>query len=558
MAFVITTNCCNDASCVDACPVDCIRPHPKDPAFKTAEQLYIDPETCINCSACMFACPVSAIHDEQELPESLHDFLDINREYFEDNPLTPRFVKVEEEQPLEALQAQVAIIGAGPSACYAIAELSTVPGIQINVFDRLPTPFGLVRSGVAPDHPQTKLIAEYFQSLLQMPNVTCYFNVEIGNHVTMDEIRQRHHAVIYAGGANDDKKLGIDGENLPGSFSAREFVSWYNGHPDFARHEFDLSSKQVAILGNGNVALDVARALAQPAHEYASTDMADHAIQELASSAVRDVVIIARRSPAEAACTVPELLELCQLPDVEVRTLPEEVENIDVSLTGSQKRKAELFRQMSHDNSSAPAPRRITFRFGWEPVALAGTDVVQAVHLQSTTRREDPVQVLPAGLVLRAVGYALSPVPGLPFHAATRTIANEAGRAIDTHTAEAIIGLYTVGWAKRGPSGVIGTNRTCSQETTSALLEDLRAGLLPEPTHDSDSLFDLLQERQPDLVTLEGWNALDSRERQAGQESTTTRPRRKFVQVSQMVSVTAAHQKLAAPTHAESGKKARA
>ncbi|GAA1787211.1 FAD-dependent oxidoreductase [Pseudarthrobacter sulfonivorans] len=536
MAFVITGGCCNDASCVDVCPVDCIRPHPGDPQFKTAEQLYIDPLSCIGCSACMFACPVSAIHDENDLPQHLSDFPGINRDYFLDQPLTPRFLDIEAKPATAPVEARVAIIGAGPSACYAIAELSEVPGIEINVFDRLPTPFGLVRSGVAPDHPDTKLVADYFQSLLQLPNVTCYFNVEVGTHISLEELRERHHAVIHAGGANGDKKLGIDGESLPGSFSAREFVSWYNGHPDFTDREFNLSGETVVVLGNGNVALDVARALIRPVEAYASTDMADHAIDALAASAVREVVIIGRRGPADAACTLPELLELNRMPGVDVRTLADEVDGgDDPSWTGNRKRKVDAFREMSRPGSpSTPGGRRITFRFGWQPVHIAGGDMAEAVHLQRTDDKDAAPEIVPAGLVLRAIGYGVSPVPGLPFDASTRTIANVAGRAIDEQTGDLISGLYCVGWAKRGPSGVIGTNRVCSRETASAVLEDLRSGLTSQAVI-ADSLGNILGARQPDLVTLNGWNALDAAERHAGQLSAVRRPRRKYTQVSSML-----------------------
>lgn len=490
----------------------------------------------------MFACPVDAIYDEQALPHHLDDFLDINRDYFVDQPLTPRFVDVEAQNAIEPIEARVAVVGAGPSACYVIAELSAVPGIHVNVFDRLPTPFGLVRSGVAPDHPDTKLVAEQFQSLLELPNVTCYFNVEVGTHIMLDELRERHHAVIYAGGANDDKKLGIEGEILPGSFSAREFVSWYNGHPDFADREFDLSGEIVVVLGNGNVALDVARALTRPVETFASTDMADHAIDALAASAVREVVIVARRGPADAACTLPELLELSRVPGVDVRTLADEVDiSDDPSWNGSKKRKVEAFREMSRPGSpSTPGGRRITFRFGWQPIRIAGEGVTEAVHLQRTDDNVAPPEIIPAGLVLRAVGYGLSPVPGLPFDASKRTIANVAGRAIDEHTGQVINGLYCVGWAKRGPSGVIGTNRVCSRETASAVLEDLRSGALAAQATTGDSLSGILRARQPDLVTLDGWNALDAAERREGQVAAVRRPRRKFTQVSRMLEVAGA------------------
>lgn len=308
MVFVVTAGCCNDASCVDACPVDCVRPHPEEPAFRTAEQLYIDPDTCIGCSACMYACPVSAIHDEHDLPAHLTDFLALNRDYFVGEPLLPRFLPAPARSATAAPKAKVAMIGTGPSACYAIEALTAVTGVEVTAFDRQPTPFGLVRFGVAPDHPNTKLVSDHFQSVLERPNVTCYLNVEVGTDVTFEELRASHHAVIYAGGAADDRKLEIDGESLPGSHSAREFVSWYNGHPDFADSTFGLSSETAVVLGNGNVALDIAR-ISSPAEVLATTDIADHAVEALRSSNIREVVIVARRGPSDAACTLSALVE---------------------------------------------------------------------------------------------------------------------------------------------------------------------------------------------------------------------------------------------------------
>jgi ferredoxin--NADP+ reductase len=539
VVFVITTGCCNDASCVEVCPVDCIRPHPEDPAFRTAEQLYIDPDACIGCSACMYACPVSAIHDEVDLPAHLTDFLSINRAYFADQPLSPRFLPAPARSSSAALQARVAVVGTGPSGCYAVEALSAVPGIEVTVFERLPTPFGLVRSGVAPDHPHTKLVTDHFQSVLERPNVTCYLHVDVGTDISLEELRASHHAVIYAGGATDDRKLGIEGEELPGSYSAREFVSWYNGHPDFADRTFDLSGETAVVLGNGNVALDVARVLARPAEVLATTDMAHHAVDALRSSNIREVVIAARRGPADAACTFPELLELTRMPDVDVRVLQGDLEEEEGrSLSASQRRKQDLFRHLvSDDGPRLPAARRITFRFGLQPVEVSGTTAADALHLSPTGQTAAPLEIIRTGLVLRAVGYEVARVHGLPYDWSTKTLANVGGRIVHEYSDHVVQGLYCVGWAKRGPSGVIGTNKVCSKETVTAVLSDLRAGRLHAPTASRTALDDAIRARQPRAVSLTGWRAIDARERQDGRAAAPPTPRRKLVRVETMLSV---------------------
>jgi ferredoxin--NADP+ reductase len=289
MTFVITSGCCNDSSCIPVCPVQCIRPRPGDPDFLSTEQLYIDPATCIDCGACMDECPVNAIHSEWDLPETLSDYLDINARYFETTPIVESSPPdpIRRRLPADKPNLAVAIVGTGPAGCYAAAELSEIPGVTVSVFDRLPTPFGLVRSGVAPDHSNTKLITKRFGAVLNRPNVTCFFNVEVGRDVTVDELLQHHHAVIWAGGASDDRRLGIDGEDLSGCMSAREFVAWYNGHPDYAEKSISLDTDRAVVIGNGNVALDVARVLAQPASALERTDISDVALDTLRTSQVR-------------------------------------------------------------------------------------------------------------------------------------------------------------------------------------------------------------------------------------------------------------------------------
>lgn len=533
MSFVIATGCCNDASCVDVCPVDCIRPRPGDPEFRTAEQLYIDPASCIECSACMYACPVSAIHDERELPAHLAEFAAVNADYFAELPLQPRYVGVPEQTESAPVRASVAVIGSGPAGCYAVAALSDIPGIDVTLVDRLPTPFGLLRAGVAPDHPDTKLVGDYFESVLDRPQVSCRFNVNVGTDITLEEVRAAHHAVVYAGGAPGDRPLGIPGESLAGSASAREFVSWYNGHPASAARHFDLTGRMAVVIGNGNVALDVARVLTRPADAMAATDMADHATAALAASHIGEVIIVGRRGPADAACTFPELLELSRLDAVDVRVPPDDLAvDPDRHLTVDQQRKLDLFRRLADDGRpTMPGARRITFRFNLTPSAITGDSEVEAISLRTPA---GSTEVLSAGLVLRAVGYAVAPVDGLPFDLSTGTLSHRGGRIVDD-SAAAVTGLYCAGWAKRGPSGVIGTNKACSRETVGHLVDDLRAGLLPAPTMSAEAFAALIGERRPDHVDLTGWHAIDVHEREAGQAASPAKPRRKLVEVARML-----------------------
>src|SRR5208283_4031138 len=259
MTYVITQNCCKDGSCVPVCPVDCIRPVGGPGEFTGTEMLYIDPDACIDCGACMEECPVDAIYYEEELPAELERFREINATYFEHHPLEP-----EEKRPsaphhraIEPGSLRVAIVGAGPAACYAAAELIRTDGVEINLFERLPTPFGLIRAGVAPDHQHTKSIVDMFNYAFTERRFRCYLNVEVGRDLSHEDLLAHHHAVIYAVGASKSRELGIPGEELPGNYGAADFVGWYNGHPDHAHHHFDLSSECAVIVGNGNVALDV-------------------------------------------------------------------------------------------------------------------------------------------------------------------------------------------------------------------------------------------------------------------------------------------------------------
>ncbi|MYU11083.1 FAD-dependent oxidoreductase [Streptomyces sp. SID8361] len=525
MTYVITHGCCGDGSCIPVCPVQCIRPRPGDPDFTSTEQLYIDPATCIDCGACMDECPVNAIHSEWDLPDELGEYLAVNAAHFAQNPVEesspvkqPRRVL-----PTENPELRVAIIGTGPAGCYAASALTDIKGVGVTMFERLPTPFGLVRAGVAPDHAGTKQISKRFGAVLARPSVTCYFNVEVGRDITVDEILEHHHAVIWAVGAGDDRGLGVPGEDLAGSVSAREFVGWYNGHPDFADRDFDFSGKRAVIIGNGNVALDAARILARPVDALASTDIADHALARLATSQISDVVVTARRGPEHAAFTSGELSGLVHTEDIAVRTVGEELTGLDGTDRASRIL-LEAAGQAGSDN------RSITFRFGLTPEAFKGLGHVESVIFR---RPDGTRETMEATLVIRAIGHRGREVAGLPFDEARGTVVNDGGRIIDPGTGDAVVGNYCTGWFKRGATGMIGTNKADSEETVETLLSDFTAGALQDPTGDADVLDKLVRERQPDVVGKDAWARIDQAERARGRQA--RRPRQKFISVTEML-----------------------
>ncbi|WP_054816052.1 4Fe-4S binding protein [Nocardia arizonensis] len=544
MAYVITQRCCNDASCVSECPVDCIRPTPDQPEFASTEMLYIDPDTCIDCGACVDACPVEAIFSEDDLSASLARFRDINAAYFQRHPLESNFepITAPSRPPKELGTLRVAIVGAGPAACYAADELLRRCDAQVELFDRLPTPWGLVRAGVAPDHPGTKTVSKVFESAFRRDTVQYYLNVEVGTHISHQELLEHHHAVLYAVGASADRRMGVPGEDLPGSHSATEFVAWYNGHPDFADREFDLSGERAVIVGNGNVALDVARVLTVDPEELAKTDIADHALAALRNSKIREVVVLGRRGPLQAAYTTPEFLALTHLNGVDVVVDPADLEldHASRALLDDPQVEPSLTLKYTLAQEYAAAPRkegnkRIVFRYLGSPTAIHGTERVESlefVHNELDTkdgrliaRATDRSETLETGLVLRSIGYKGSPVPDLPFDPDRGVVPNVHGRVTDSD-GTVLTGVYVSGWIKRGPRGVIGTNRIDSVETVEQLIADFTAGKLDPPAGDREALKNLLAERQPDLVDREGWKAIDNAEKTAGK--TTGRPRVKL------------------------------
>jgi ferredoxin/flavodoxin---NADP+ reductase len=435
---------------------------------------------------------------------------------------------------------RVAIVGAGPAGAFAAARLLRARGdAEIDLFERLPTPWGLLRGGVAPDHQEIKRLEDTFDRQTLQHGCRFLGGVEVGVDVSHAELMRHYTAVIYATGAQTDKSLGIPGEDLPGSWAATEFVAWYNGHPDYRGLEFDLSAKRAVVIGNGNVAADVTRMLMLSAHELERTDVADHALEALRDSEIEEVVVLGRRGPAQAAFTSAELRELGRLEGVDTRVAPEDVELDPVSRewlaaegTFTARKNVELLREFASREPRPDARRRVSLRFLRSPVAIRGTDRVEAIDVRRNeiVRAEDgairaralgeDVETVECGLVLRSVGYRAVPLPDVPFDERAFVLPNDGGRVL-TGDGEPLPGVYAVGWIKRGPTGILGTNKRDAEETVARVVEDLDE--LPAPAERIDAL---LAARNADLVTVEGWRAIDAHELERGRSE--QRPRVKL------------------------------
>ncbi|MFB8002035.1 FAD-dependent oxidoreductase [Nocardia sp. NPDC056000] len=513
MPHIVTQSCCNDASCVYACPVNCIHPTPDEPDFGRAEMLYIDPAACVDCGACAAACPVDAIVPHTKLTAGQQVFVGLNADFYSGPRPRPPMAPVPSIPRLRPARTplRVAIIGSGPAAMYAADELLRHPGIRVNVFERLSRPHGLARFGVAPDHTATRQVTEVFDTIARQDGFAYHLGVEVGRDISHAELLEHHHAVIYAVGAATDRTLGIPGEDLPGSASVTELVAWYNGHPEYAGREFDLSHERAVVIGNGNVALDVARVLTTDPDRLATTAIAPHALQALRRSRIREVVVIGRRGVAQAAYTMPELAGLARHPDARLHTLPAEVaisghpnELIGPLPAPHEWAKIELAR--AHAGAMrADGERRIILRYLRTPIELLGPDRVhgiilarnEIVHTDGEARAvpTGDHETLEAGLVLRSVGYRGTPVRDLPFDAVTATVPHRGGRVVDPASGDAVPGTYVAGWIKRGPSGFLGTNKSCSRETVDTLLADAERDPARFPVRDDAALRALLTAR---------------------------------------------------------------
>ena len=437
---------------------------------------------------------------------------------------------------------RVAIVGSGPAGFYAAAHLlaADVP-VEVDMIERLPTPWGLVRLGVAPDHPNIKAVSRVYEKIAKQPGFRFLGNVEVGRDLDHADLLALYDAVVYAVGAQTDRRLGIPGEDLPGSWAATEFVAWYNGHPDFQHLSFDLDCERAVVVGNGNVAVDVARMLALAESEIAPTDTTDPAIAAILGSPIEEIVMLGRRGPAQASFTTPELKELGELADADVIVDPAELEIDPASepalSTTAVARNLEVLREYAARSPSGKR-RRLTLRFCVSPVAILGDDRVEAVELVHNTLVADdrgrvsavPTEereLMPCGVVFRSVGYRGIPVEGVPFDEERATMRNEGGRVLD-EDGRPVPGVYCTGWIKRGPTGIIGTNKKDATETAELLLEDARSGVLPRNEGASAEKADaFLLERGCSLVEYAGWEAIDTAERGLGEPH--GRPRIKLV-----------------------------
>lgn len=425
---------------------------------------------------------------------------------------------------------RVAIVGAGPAGFYAVRQLLAASDIspKIDVFERLPTPWGLVRYGVAPDHWQKKHVADrLFSVLIEQPNVRFFGNVEIGSDIQLTELRNWYHAVVISIGVDSDRRMGVPGEDLPGSWSAREFACWYNGHPDYGELKFDLFATRAAIIGQGHVALDVARMLAAPLSDLETTDVASHALERLRNSRIKEIEIVGRRGCAGSAFGIAGLEELGQLRNVGVSYHPGDNALLarDVSTTDWESQlKLETLKRLARRVGNE-VEKSIRFRFFSSPLELRGDGRVEELLLTSTnvnasengghaprqTREESPLRT---GLVLWAIGCRGTGLPGLPFDEKLGVVENSEGRVVSG--GKSLRGVYVCGWIKRGPTGLIGTNKHCAGQTIRHLLADFGNGKLCRPQTATSEIPELVQRRKPEHVNFHGWQRIDRAERESG------------------------------------------
>ncbi|MBI2160266.1 MAG: FAD-dependent oxidoreductase [Candidatus Rokubacteria bacterium] len=451
---------------------------------------------------------------------------------------------------------RVAIVGAGPTGYYAAeALLKNERGVvvEVDVFDRLPTPYGLVRAGVAPDHQKIKAVTASFDKVAANPRFRFFGGVEFGKDLTLGDLRAHYHQILYCTGAQTDRRMGIPGEDLQGSHPATEFVAWYNGHPDYRDYVFDLAQERAAVVGVGNVAIDVARILCRTPEELAATDIADHALEALRKSRVKEVYLLGRRGPAQAAFTNPEIKEIGGLADADVIVRAEEVEldplsraTLDKSQDRATLKKVEILQGYAL-RKPAGRSRRLIVRFLVSPVELTGDAAGRVVamllvrnELYATAtgalqpRATTQFEALPVGLVFRSVGYRGVPLPGVPFNESWGVILNEKGRVLDPCTKQPVVGEYTAGWIKRGPSGVIGTNKPDAAETVACMLEDLAQGTVLRPAHAEAAAAEaLVRQRTPHCFSYADWLRLNELEVSRGRPQ--GRPRVKFTRVEEML-----------------------
>lgn len=449
---------------------------------------------------------------------------------------------------------RIAIIGAGPAGFYTAEALLKQRDLvcSIDFFNRFPTPFGLVREGVAPDHQSIKAVTRIYDRIAADHRVRYFGNITFGSDIRHEDLKPLYDQIVYAVGAQADRRMGIPGEDRAGSLPATAFVGWYNGHPDYRNVSINLSFERVIVVGNGNVAMDVARILATDPNELAKTDIADHALEVLRASKVREVVMLGRRGPAQAAFTTAELKEFGELSGVRVLVDPEDLaldplSQASLSDDKIAEKNIDILRSYAA-RSDWSGERAIRMRFLVSPVEIIGADGrVTAVRIERNKLVMDEngglrakgvgaFETIEAGMVLRSVGYRGVPLSGVPFDDTTYTIINVAGRVVHPANGEPVPGEYVVGWAKRGPSGVIGTNKPDAVSTVAAMLEDLpKLPGIPDQQRDLAQIERLLKERKPDYVTYKDWKILDTYEVMCG--APQGRPRVKVTSVPEMLEI---------------------
>jgi len=451
------------------------------------------------------------------------------------------------------VQYRIAIIGSGPAGFFAADHLfkNADLDIEIDMYDRLPTPFGLVRSGVAPDHQNIKTVTRVYDKIAANPKFRFYGLVEFGKHVTLDDLKDHYHQILFATGAQTDRRMNIPGEDLNRSHTATEFVGWYNGHPDFTDLDFDLNVKKVAIIGIGNVAVDVARILCRSENELSNTDITDYALKKLKRSSVNEIYMIGRRGPAQAAFTNPEIKELGNLEIADTLTLKEEVELDELTTQylsdnpdRATEKKVEMLQQFS--SISRSKDKCLTIRFLLSPVELLsdengnvnGLKLIKNRLFKSDdgslrARATEEVEILDVDMVFRSIGYYGIPLHGIPFNESWGVIPNKEGRITDLEGKNILTGLYATGWIKRGPTGVIGTNKKDSSETVSHMVEDIKCDKTLHPQYpNSKKIESFIKKRNPEYIDYEDWLKIDQEEVKRGEKE--GKPRVKFTNVDEI------------------------
>ncbi|MDE0611941.1 MAG: NADP oxidoreductase [Gammaproteobacteria bacterium] len=451
----------------------------------------------------------------------------------------------------EAVPLRVAVVGAGPSGFYATeALLKSEIAAQVDLIERLPSPYGLVRSGVAPDHPKLKQSIEVYKKVAALEGFRFFGNVTVGKDVTPQELRDIYHAVIYTCGAETDRRLGIEGEDLAGSHTATEFVGWYNGHPDYRDREFDFSHETAVIIGQGNVAADVARILSKSVDELKHTDISQHALDALAESQIKTIAVVGRRGPAQAKFTTKELREFLELENCQAAIASEELALNEASQTEVADKKAgvvaaknmAVFEKMA-ENAEHDKARTCRMMFCRSPIRIEGNGRIERVVLERNELSGEPfsqrasgtgeTETLECGLLFRSIGYRGVPIEGVPFHDSWGVFPNQEGRITDGPDGTVVPGIYTAGWIKRGPSGIIGTNRACAVQTIESLMGDLNN--LSADRAGTDALAELLQERGVRSIDFPEWQRIDAEEVSRGEPK--GKPREKFTRREEMLQI---------------------